>query len=359
VPRWYLTSPDMCHICHMSAREGRVCGIIMGHIRYLRYARYGRQYNLTTASILALVSALELLAAELSEYLSHWLAHHIGQHVETAWRSRGASQSCKEMLSLSVYACVCGHTLAYAGRHGAEYKHSKYVTEGVECREARPTMPGTRLCGQRAPQDAAPRWGMPMTMELQSRSVMRSISAFMPGMRVSQPSRPKRLAAVYLHKQAVCACRGIWREDSAQRGPGGARSSVRREAEAGERYSLQCTEGTRQAGGHAGQQGRPPTRGGRGGGHMGQTNVYVCVTCLLHACNSCICAIELAAHSLVCQERFKHVAPSQTVQGVQLLAQRERFLCMQESTRAHTHQRRVTRGAGEKVVMRSGEVWER
>jgi hypothetical protein len=87
--------------------------------------------------------------------------------------------------------------------------------------------------------------------------------------------------------------------------------------------------------------------------------VCVCVTCLLHACNSCICAIELAAHSLVCQERFKHVAPSQTVQGVQLLAQRERFLCMQESTRAHIHKRRVTRGAGEKVIMRSGEVWER
>jgi hypothetical protein len=41
-----------------------------------------------------------------------------------------------------------------------------------------------------------------MTMFLHSRSVMRSIIAFMPGMSVSQPSRPKRFAAVYLAAEA-------------------------------------------------------------------------------------------------------------------------------------------------------------
>ena len=46
-----------------------------------------------------------------------------------------------------------------------------------------------------------PLWGMPMTMESTPRSVLRSMSAFMPGMSVSQPSRPKRLAAANLLAQ--------------------------------------------------------------------------------------------------------------------------------------------------------------
>jgi hypothetical protein len=63
-----------------------------------------------------------------------------------------------------------------------------------------------------------PLCGMPITMLLHSRSVMLSIMAFMPGMSVSQPSRPKRLAAVYLRggggvEQHMCEWVN-WRQDS-------------------------------------------------------------------------------------------------------------------------------------------------
>lgn len=54
----------------------------------------------------------------------------------------------------------------------------------------------------------SPLCGMPMTTLSQSMSVILSMSAFMPGISVSQPSRPKRLAAVYLTtRTAHHACR--------------------------------------------------------------------------------------------------------------------------------------------------------
>ena len=43
-----------------------------------------------------------------------------------------------------------------------------------------------------------PRCGIPSTMDSTPRSAARSISAFIPGTSVSHPSRPKRLAALYL-----------------------------------------------------------------------------------------------------------------------------------------------------------------
>lgn len=43
-----------------------------------------------------------------------------------------------------------------------------------------------------------PLCGMPMTMFSHSMSVILSIMAFIPGIKVSQPSRPNLLAAVYL-----------------------------------------------------------------------------------------------------------------------------------------------------------------
>ena len=43
-----------------------------------------------------------------------------------------------------------------------------------------------------------PRWGIPITIDSTPRSADVSMSAFMPGISASQPSSPKRLAAVYL-----------------------------------------------------------------------------------------------------------------------------------------------------------------
>lgn len=122
-------------------------------------------------------------AAELGEDLGHGLAHNVGQDIEAAAVGHAnhhvlhAQVSC---VRVRVHACAytCVRVILSCAQHSG-------------CSRC----PGLQL--------SVPWAAIQLQPGRHERSPAVSMSAFMPGMRLSAPSSPKRLAAVYLRMEAM------------------------------------------------------------------------------------------------------------------------------------------------------------
>lgn len=166
-------------------------------------------------------------------YLLHRLAHHIGQHIEAACGGQAAraSQSCSSTprhTSLSAPRRACPLSRRNGMQRRPCYQPQAWMLRGAACSIAadqhascnpfrtnshahrkRQQLPAAlQHAGHRALWHAhafhtvehkrsktasihPPRCGMPITTLSTPSSAPRSISAFMPGISASQPSRPK------------------------------------------------------------------------------------------------------------------------------------------------------------------------